>query len=148
MSHTVSIEVFKFDELEDRARERARDWFRMASADDSFWSECVIEDAKTIGGFLGFDVKEVYWSGFGSQGDGEHAPKDKELARIRKAMRAFARAHRDNSANLTHRDRYSHEYSVSIEAEPRRGNDYRDCARLYALDISGARARIRLSKFR
>lgn len=32
-------------------------------------------------------------------------------------MRAFARAHRNNTANITHRDRYCHAYSVDIEAD-------------------------------
>jgi hypothetical protein len=135
MSHTISTEVFKFDELSDAAKENAREWWREASAGDNYFSESVIDDAKEVGRMLGFDVSDVYWSGFSSQGDGAcivgtwraadvkaaelraYAPTDKRLAEIRKSMRAFARAHRDNSASITHRDRYCHEHSVSIEVD-------------------------------
>jgi hypothetical protein len=136
MSTIIKTEVFKFDELTDSAKEKARDWWRRASEGDNYFSEPTIDEVKgEIGKALGFDVQEVYWSGFSSQGDGAcivgtwraadvqaaklqaYAPQDKELARIRKAMRAFARAHRSNTANITHRDRYCHAYSVNIEAD-------------------------------
>ena len=136
MSAIISTEVFQFDELSDAAKEKARDWWREASAGDNYFSEPTIDEVKgDIGKALGFDISEVYWSGFSSQGDGacfvgtwraadvnaralqQYAPQDKKLAQIRKAMRAFARAHRNNTANIAHRDRYCHAYSTDIEAD-------------------------------
>ena len=137
MSTTIQIEVFKIDELSDAAKEKARTWYREANAGDNYFAEPTIEDVKgEIGAYLGFTVKDVFWSGFSYQGDGacitgtwraadvqaaklrEFAPKDKALAKIRKAMRAFARAHRGNTAQIITIDRhYCHEYSVSIEAD-------------------------------
>ena len=135
MSTTIMTEVFKFDELDDSAKTKAREWWRQASAGDIYWSECAIDDAKKIARMLGFNIEHVYFSGFWSQGDGAcivgtwaakdvkaaelraYAPKDRELGSIRKAMRAFARAHRGNTANIKHQGRYYHEHSVSIEAD-------------------------------
>ena len=79
------VTVYQFDELGDEAKARAREWYREASADDSYWSEYVIEDAATALAHCGFDVRQrpvklmgggmrqepaIYWSGFWSQGDG------------------------------------------------------------------------------
>ena len=60
-----------FDELSDEAKERAREWYRQGNCDDSFWSECTIDDAKEIGKYMGMNVDKVYFSGFWSQGDGD-----------------------------------------------------------------------------
>jgi hypothetical protein len=80
-----TILIYKYDELSERAKERARDWLREASAGDSDWSEYVIEDFAKIAAFCGWDIKQravklmgggtrmepqVYWSGFGTQGSG------------------------------------------------------------------------------
>ena len=77
--------VYQYDELSDKAKEKARDWYRKGNCDDTYWSECVIEDAATIAEFLGLDINQtayktmggetkykptVYFSGFWSQGDG------------------------------------------------------------------------------
>lgn len=140
MSQTVQVEIFKFDELSDGAKEKARQWFRECSEGDNSFSDFVIDEAKeSIGPMLGFTVKDVFFSGFSLQGDGAcitgtwraadvqtaklraYAPRDKELARIRKDMRAFARAHRGNTAILTHNDRYCHSHSVNIESDQDEG---------------------------
>ena len=62
--------VFQFDELSDAAKEKAREWFRTASARDTWWSEGVTDHARRIGAMIGFDVDKIYWRGFSSQGDG------------------------------------------------------------------------------
>lgn len=81
--------VYQFDELSDKAKERARDWYREGTCDDTYWRrlecESVIDDAATVAGFLGLDINQtdyktmggetkyeptVYFSGFWSQGDG------------------------------------------------------------------------------
>lgn len=80
-----TIKLYQFDELSDDAKEKARDWYRQASRDDSFWSEIAIDDAATVLKACGFDVYQrrvklmgggtrlkpaIYFSGFYSQGDG------------------------------------------------------------------------------
>ena len=45
---TIETQVFTFDELSDKAKEKARDWFREGQ-DNSWPWECVQEDAKQIG---------------------------------------------------------------------------------------------------
>lgn len=79
------ITVYKFEELSESAKERARDWYRRGICDDSWWYECVYEDAATIADLMGIDLRQraaktiggatvhkpaIYFSGFASQGDG------------------------------------------------------------------------------
>ena len=85
MSHDRITKLYYFDELSDTAKERAREWYREASAGDNFFSESVIEDAVQCAEIFGIDIRTrsvklmgggtrfepcVYWSGFWSQGDG------------------------------------------------------------------------------
>lgn len=68
--------VYQFDELSDRAKEKARDWFRQGIETDDF-ADCVIEDAARMGSLMGIDIRprpvklmgggtrnepSVYWS--------------------------------------------------------------------------------------
>ena len=77
--------VYRYDELSDKAKEKARDWYREGNCEDTYWSESVIDDAATVAGFLGLGINQtayktmggetkyepaVYFSGFWSQGDG------------------------------------------------------------------------------
>lgn len=86
----IETEVFTFDELEPAAQERAREWYRGVGLDWDWHADTVsnLQDAAEI---LGFQNAKVYFSGFGSQGDGAslsatfYAP-----ARPVRAMRAFA----------------------------------------------------------
>lgn len=87
MPHERTTTVYTFDELSDRAKERARDWYRSVANDDfsSCGAESTIEDAARMADLLGINLRnrrvrlmnggtrlepEVYWSGFSSQGDG------------------------------------------------------------------------------
>lgn len=65
---TVKKEVFEFSELSERAKEKAREWWRNAGHDE--WWDGVYELAKTAGAMLGIDIDHIYFSGFWSQGDG------------------------------------------------------------------------------
>lgn len=144
---TITTKVYKYSELSEEAKEKARDWYRNATADDSFWSEAVLDDAATIGGLLGIDFKDfrgkpaIYFTGFCSQGDGacfegnwhyspgcvkavkDHAPKDTEIRRIalelsRNARKVFYAV----SASVRHVGCYYHENSVSIDVEAEKGD--------------------------
>lgn len=84
---TKETTVYQFDELSDRAKERARDWYRNASANDfsDYQAESVLEDAARMADLLGINLRtrtvqlmgggtrqepQIYYSGFWSQGDG------------------------------------------------------------------------------
>jgi hypothetical protein len=82
---TIETTVYQFDELSDKAKEKAREWYREASAGDNSSSEGVIEDAETCAELIGITFRKrdvtlygggkrqescVFWSGFSSQGDG------------------------------------------------------------------------------
>lgn len=69
----IETKVYKYSELSDDAKAKARDWWRKASAGDNFFAECVEEDFHEVLAALGFDVDKkrgLAWSGFWSQGDG------------------------------------------------------------------------------
>lgn len=84
MPRTKETTVYQFDELSDRAKAKARDWYR-EGLESSDYADHVIEDATRIGSIIGIEFKthpvklmggttrhdpSVYWSGFSSQGDG------------------------------------------------------------------------------
>lgn len=84
MSRTVEIKAFTYDELSEKAKEKARQWYREASDSDGN-HEAVFEDFEVIAGFMGFEIDantrtaksgrtirepKIYYSGFWSQGDG------------------------------------------------------------------------------
>lgn len=82
----ITIKTFKFNELSDSAKEKAREWYRLGNDGDDFWSECSLEEAEQQGILLGITFKErqrknmkgeplpgkpcIWFSGFWSQGDG------------------------------------------------------------------------------
>lgn len=45
----ITVKVFKFDELTDKAKERARDWYREGGLDSEYAWEHVKEDARNVG---------------------------------------------------------------------------------------------------
>lgn len=68
------VKLYQFDELPtEEAKERAREWWREASAGDTDFAESVTDDFMTAAQACGFDLTgkhPVTWSGFSSQGDG------------------------------------------------------------------------------
>lgn len=81
---TKTIEIFAFDELDDGAKERAREWWRDCES-QHFDADGTIEDVVTVGRILGIEISthpvklygggtrwepDIWWSGFASQGDG------------------------------------------------------------------------------
>lgn len=48
MPRTAEITLYKFSELKDRAKERARDWYREGALDYEWW-ESTYEDAANVG---------------------------------------------------------------------------------------------------
>lgn len=76
--------VFKFEELNESAQERALDYFRSSACEDSYWIEFIYEDCRIIFDILGITSEKpvklmngktryepaIWFSGFSSQGDG------------------------------------------------------------------------------
>jgi hypothetical protein len=57
MPHTVTIEktIFAFDELDSRAKEKARAWWRSCESSE-FDTECTYEDAAECGRLIGIEI--------------------------------------------------------------------------------------------
>lgn len=81
---TVTSEVFKFDELGDDAKERARAWWRESLSFDDWW-DASYDDFAQCADILGINLRQrpvklmngstrydpaIYFRGFSSQGDG------------------------------------------------------------------------------
>lgn len=103
---------YKFEELKDRAKERARDWYRQGALDYEWW-ESVYEDAANIGLKLtGFDISrgadaegkftkgavDVAKSILGDHGDTTETYKDARdfLKDFEKKEKAYYAADEDN----------------------------------------------------
>jgi len=84
MPETKEYTIYKFEELSDRAKEKARDWWRSCENDD-FQTDFIFEDAERVGALFGIEIDRrtyktygggtgsaptIYYSGFSSQGDG------------------------------------------------------------------------------
>lgn len=69
MPAVIETIVYQFDELSDRAKERARDWFRMSRDESDFWA--VLEDFGRIVDILGLtlDTHQVQLMGGGTRYD-------------------------------------------------------------------------------
>lgn len=69
--------VYMFDQLSDKAKETAREWYRSASVHDEWWDN-VFDNVAYIGEIIGIkfarrrgsNALAIYFSGFSSQGDG------------------------------------------------------------------------------
>lgn len=84
MKAMETIEVYQFDDLDENAKETARDWYRDGALDYE-WFETTLSDAADIAATFGLDVRRrsaqlvsgetrktesIYFRGFSSQGDG------------------------------------------------------------------------------
>ena len=68
--HTISVNLYTFDELSREAQHTVINRERFINVDDSFWYEPVIEDWTEELEHRGFEQVKILFSGFGSQGDG------------------------------------------------------------------------------
>lgn len=69
MPETIEITVYKFSELEGRAKDKASEKMREWITNHDWW-EGVYEWAKEDGAKRGFEIEDIRFSGFWSQGDG------------------------------------------------------------------------------
>lgn len=138
---TTQTKVYPFEELSSKAKERVRQWWS-DMLDTESWAEPVIEDAKQVAALMGWEVLNVFFSGFWSQGDGacfvghmryakgcakavkEHAPLDEELHRIAKAWQDLQAKHFYSLEAQVYKtcSRYSHENTVAFSVEDTRSH--------------------------
>ena len=131
---TVETTVYKYEELSDEAKEKARGWYRDCL--DYEWWDSVYDDAKQIGEILGIYIDRINFCGFSSQGDGacytgsysynkgwkkllkKYAPLDEELVRIGTSLQ-MAQKHIGwtGTARITTSGMYSHSGSMLIDDE-------------------------------
>jgi hypothetical protein len=122
------VNTYKFDELEESAKDRVIDNLYYINTGDDFWHESTIDDAKEIGKLIGIEIKNIYFSGFSSKGDGacfegyysyqkggykalkEYAPQDSELHKIAMELQTIQRKKfYAITCNVKHSGHYSHE---------------------------------------
>lgn len=143
MPETREITVYQFDELSDKAKEKAREWYRAGQLDYDWW-DSVYDDADKIAAIIGIDIDHkdkhtpaIYFSGFCSQGDGacfegsyrykkgwrkelaEYAPKNEhnaEIWQIAEALQAVqARQFYKLEATCRHHGHYQHSGCMSVD---------------------------------
>ncbi len=117
---TTTIDVYKFDELSDDAKERARDWFRVRIESD--YLEFTLDDCAEALTALGFSLgnrynkRAIYWdtnpigaafdvtwsaSRFAPNALLKDRPTDKELHRIAAELATVARAYPNAHGSCT-----------------------------------------------
>ena len=70
MTKTIEVTLYQFDELSDKAKERARNNYCEHWMDHEWW-DCTYDMMKEEGEHKhGFNIKDIRFSGFWSQGDG------------------------------------------------------------------------------
>lgn len=127
----IETVVYTFDELSDKAKEKAREWYKEDALDYN-WYESDYDDFKTIAKLMGIEISEIYFSGFYSQGDGacfegrftpikNSLDKIKEYAPNEEALHNIA-AHMQDlpeylSATIKHSGYYYHEGCTDINVE-------------------------------
>lgn len=134
---TETDTIYKFNELSESAKEKARDWYRDGCLNYEWW-DAVYELATTAGEMLGISIDNIYFKGFYVQGSGacvtgsysynkgwkKKLEKEfggtllEELVAIGNELQAVqSRAFYKLSATLSHQeDSYS---SISVEHEDR-----------------------------
>lgn len=139
MARIIETTVYTFDELSEKAKEKARDQYRV---NHEFYPDYAIEDAVEFAGFLGITISEndghkcIYWSVSGSQGDGAcfegtwsadqlnvnslkaYAPKDNKLHKVADCFAAIARKYPTASFTVKQRGHYYHSGCTEFNCDP------------------------------
>ena len=131
---TKEIKAYKFSELSDEAQESVRQGYVEFYLDSTWW-EWTYDSAEQAAELMGIAIKDIYFSGFWSQGDGacyegtydyeEHSwasvldefPQDKELISIARRMEIAQLKSPGGkiSASITQSGNYSHSGTMRIE---------------------------------
>ncbi len=154
---THEITTYSFEELSDKAKEAARDEYRIHNLDYKWW-DSVYDDAWCIGYRMGINITDMWFSGFCSQGNGacftgrytfkkgaiksikDYAPNDTDLHDIvTKLFKIARRCKYSVSVKIETSGRYSHSGTMGISNDYISDVDYivmeealRDTIRLFA----------------
>lgn len=144
----VTKTVYRFAELPEKIQKNILADYRDINTDFD-WYAGIYDDAKHIGKLMGIEVRDIYFSGFYSQGDGacfvgtyqyaensvekvrEYAPNDTQLHEIAQELDALQAKHENSIyAHIYKIDHYyNHEGTIAISAE------YADKKDKYSVDI-------------
>ena len=144
MPTVIEKTIYKFDELDERAKERAREWYRQGSLDYDWWhsvyEDSIYEDAAACGKILGINLRTkpvklmgggtrydpaIYFSGFYIQGQGARMeanyeyPKGSPPKGIRKHSPAAWTNH-DGTPGKSERNAELHKIADTLQEIQRR----------------------------
>jgi len=139
-TETIEKTYLKFDELNDEQKAKAIGENRDFNTEGLDWWDCVYDDAKEVAKLIGFEIEEIYFRGFWSQGDGAcftgrfervksalanvkaYAPQDETLHTIAKEFQDLQRkSFYTATGTISHHGRYYHERSISVDVDAERG---------------------------
>lgn len=131
------VQIFKFSELSDDAKQKAIEYFAQNN-DFEYSAEHVIDNAKEIAERFGLYIDKIYYSGFWNQGDGasftgSYKYKKGALAEIIKEYPTYTELHGlvkrlqeaqrrgfyRLEASINTSGNYCHAYSMRISVEDR-----------------------------
>lgn len=140
----ITVQAYTFSELSDKAKDKARQYHHDAYMSDGFWYRGILDDAKEVGKILGFDIDNIFFSGFGSQGDGaswagdyryekgapakvaDYTGNNAELIRIAHGLQDIQRRHFYKlRASVSRAGYYSHSHTMRADVEDS-SDPYRD----------------------
>lgn len=117
MPRTITTTVYQFDELNDKAKERVRQWYREGALDYEWW-KCLHDEAATVAELMGLDIRQrkqttktgeqiylpsIYFSGFCSQGDGACFDGAWQASQVQPDKLKQATAHDADLADIAYR---------------------------------------------
>src|SRR6266516_6387233 len=120
---TVTITIYKFDELSEDAKKRALEQMRDNNTEVGDWWQFVYEDWQTKLEENGFFAVTIYFSGFWSQGDGASFEGKVDVAKwltVNKKRRNYRAVYADVDnvkITITKSGRYEHEMTMSVDCE-------------------------------
>lgn len=118
----LTIEVYSFEELDEKAQKVALDKHRDVNV-DYYWYTGVTENAKDTLAEQGFEEADILFSGFGSQGDGASFTATVNLDKLCKALgysESDTKKLRGYEVDVTLRrteHRYEHENTVTVDVD-------------------------------
>ena len=118
--HTISINLYTFEELAPAVQKKVVERERYLNVDDSWWYEPIIEDWTEELEHRGFEQVKILFSGFGSQGDGACFEARINIGAYLKSHKLtatyplLARYPEYVEAYLKHSGRYYHERSTRL----------------------------------
>lgn len=149
MPHTITKVVYYFDELEAKAKDRARQWCREWMCCDDTWYDSTFEDVQEVFKLLGVivstseqhfvradrtvghvTVPDIYFSGFYQQGDGASYAGSYEYAQDSlKAVQGYAPQDTELHRIASELDRLNAAHGLLRATIPRgRGTARHSCA--------------------